>query len=100
MKTILFWLFIFALILFGIGKLVVNWGKRELAREQEYDKLHDEITDDLKRDVTSHNYNTIFDKLKKLGQLKWKDKERTSVLTVNFFRKHKEESMKRVKEVK
>lgn len=76
-----------ALILY----LIWECGKRNMANEKDYNKLFDEIEAEITRciklkNVNSHNYDILLDKLKELGQLKFKDKKRTGDLTCYFLR--------------
>jgi len=70
---------------------IVEYGKKQLKQEREYEKLYSEISDMINCDLYSineSNYRYIKDELIKLGKLKFKNKEKTSVLTTKFFRKY------------
>lgn len=90
----------FAGIFFLIGYWIVHAGKRAAQRENEYEQLYSEITkmiDCKLAAINEANYDFIIDELIKLGKLKHKDKEKTSVLTVKFFRKYETIARQKVK---
>jgi len=99
---ILLAIFCFAILVMSLAVIayyIAEYGKRNLLREKEYDDYYREITDDLYyKPVNPHNYDVIIYKLEKLGQMRWKNREKTSVLTFQFFRKYATEARKRSKE--
>jgi predicted PurR-regulated permease PerM len=81
----------FAGVFFLIGYWIVRAGKRAAQRENEYEKLYSEITkmiDNNLAAINEANYDFIMDKLIKLGRLKHKDREKTTVLNIKFIRKY------------
>jgi len=85
---LIFMFTIFAMIFIAIR----NYGDSQA----EYDDLHNAIEKEIKvLELTPANYDYIMSRLIKLGQLRFKARERTSVLTCNFFRKFAQERMKR-----
>ena len=91
------------LVFFGIMFLfvaawyIVEIGKRNAKNATIYEKDYETISteiDNLK--VDKLNYDYLLKHLMILGQLKYKNKEMTSVLTVKFFRKFKDEAKKRI----
>jgi hypothetical protein len=81
------------LIFFGfLIWMLVSWGrefKRKLEAEQlEYDMFYLWLKSCIENySIHRDNYSFLKTKLIELGQLKYKDKERTSVLIVQFFRR-------------
>jgi hypothetical protein len=83
--------------MFVIAWLIVEYGKKQLKEENEYDLLYKEISGEINdRDKNQHNYDILMYKLGKLEKLTYKNKEKTSVLSVNFFMKFKAEAEKRI----
>jgi|GEM_PF-4298021 len=67
---------------------LIAWGKKEVTNKFEYDMFYLWLKDCIENyALHKDNYNFVKTKLIELGQLKYKDKERTSVLTVQFFRR-------------
>jgi hypothetical protein len=96
MKTILC-IILSALTFILVIWLIYKYGKNQMIAEDEYDKLYDEISGEINdREVTVHNYDILMYKLGKLGKLKYKNKEKTSVLFTNFLIKFKAEAEKRI----
>lgn len=74
-------------ILFEIGWI---YGEKNLRNELKYESLYKEIFDMYRLyDVNLANYDLIQSKLLELGQLKFKDKERTHILSCNFWQKYR-----------
>jgi heme/copper-type cytochrome/quinol oxidase subunit 2 len=81
------------LIFFGILIwMLVSWGKKFKHQKDtekfEYDMFYLWLKACIEKyELHRDNYSFLKTKLIELGQLKHKDKERTSVLTVQFFRR-------------
>jgi hypothetical protein len=87
--TGLFVFVLFLMLLAIIAWLIVEYGKRNLRLEQEYERCHDLARSAINHlDINEVNYDYITKLLINLGQLKWKDREKTEVLTMTFFRKY------------
>lgn len=79
---------LFLMAVFVILWLIFEYGKRQLTREMEYEKLYENIQGDVfLYDVTTENYQRILAKLKILSNLRWKNHEKTTVLTCTFLKK-------------
>ena len=92
-----FWLVVFSGVIFLLAWWIVRYGKRQFQMEDEYEKLYQKIMIDVETmKVYSHNYDIILYNLEKLGSLKWKNTEKTHVITMSFFRKFASEAKKRV----
>ena len=77
--------------LFCLAYWFVKWQRKQNIIEDEYENLYKEIQNDIfSRAVVDHSYDVIIYKLGKLGHLKWKNKEKTSVLFTQFLMKYKE----------
>ena len=83
-----FWLFI-ALVLVGSYFIYQNYKDRQRIKrgnERFYDLKYEYIQDQIrKRPATEENYHYIMDHLKQLNQLQHKNKEKTKVLSINFW---------------
>ena len=90
---------LFALFLMVIGIIIWaigEYGRKQLALENEYDRLYGSIQRDIDfYEVTAHNYDIVEFKIKRLNELRWKNKEKTYVLTNQFLRKFAKERMTR-----
>jgi hypothetical protein len=68
--------------------LIVCYGKQKAVEKFEYDMFYVWLKDCIENyEVHKINYVFLKMKLTELGQLKYKDKELTSILTVQFFRR-------------
>jgi hypothetical protein len=75
------------------------WGKKSAEREREYEKLYLCIEAYIETyEINEWNYKTILNELVNLGQLRYKDREKTSVLTTKFFRKYRDIAKLKAKE--
>ena len=69
---------------------ILEWMKRKIAREDEYDKLYELIKSNINNwPVTPVNRYRLHSKILELKHLKYKNPEKTSVLTNNFFWKYR-----------
>jgi hypothetical protein len=74
------------------------WGKKSAQRENEYEQLYKYISDYIDyREISEWNFDFISNELIKLGKLKYKNREKTAVLTVKFFRKYATIARQKVK---
>lgn len=72
------------------------YGKRRLVNELAYDKLYAEIQQDITDMPTiSGCYDVIMNKLIILGNMKFKNREKTVVLADSFYKKHIIERLRR-----
>ena len=80
-------LIILAFVIFLVAVFYGIWllGKRYLNSAIAYDKLHDEIRDNIFDGVDSE---IIKRKIKRLDAMKYKDKEKTHVLQMQFLRSY------------
>ena len=82
---------------FCIAWYIAEYGKKQAKRYQEYELLYDRITFIIQEyDITEQTYDYLMKLLERLGQMKYKDKEKTSVLTIKFLTKYKEIREKRL----
>jgi hypothetical protein len=71
---------------------IVEYGKKQLKREREYENLYSEISKMIyEYYVCEANYKYISDWLNRLGNLEWKNKEKTEMLILNFRKKYTKE---------
>lgn len=95
--TGLFWFMILIIILCIVAYYIVYYGNRQLKRELEYEEFYKKIACNIETwPVGSIYYNLIIRQLEKLGQMKFKNKEKTIVLTNRFWEKFAVERMKRI----
>jgi hypothetical protein len=74
------------------------WGKKAAQRENEYEQLYSRIEGYIEmHSIDLVSYKTIMDELIKLGKLKHKNREKTSVLTCRFFTKYATIARQKVK---
>lgn len=71
------------LIVYVIWKAIKRLARKWMDEEDEYMVLHDEI----QKDMGGYSVDEARAKLNKLVSLKWKDREKTSVLYTQFIRK-------------
>lgn len=99
-RIILEGIFWFSILLMAIGIifwLVLEWGKKQLALENEYEKKYEMINRIIDSyEVCELNYDGIMLLLENLGQLKWKNHEKTVVLSNKFWLKYSDIRMKRI----
>src|SRR4030042_4376448 len=97
--TGLFIFVLFLMLLAIIAWLIVEYGKHNLYLEQEYERRYKYTKNAVDYlEVNKSNYDYIMRLLITLGQLKWKDREKTEVLTMTFFRKYEEITKKLIYE--
>ena len=86
--TILFALFLIFAFLFVMAWLIVEWGKRDMAREKQYEAEYRAIKFMIENsEVDKLNFERIDLKLANLKHLPYKDLEKTYVLYTEFIRK-------------
>lgn len=82
-------LFIMTIVVFAW--VIWEWGKYNAREHNEYERKYARIQKLINEcQVCQKNYDWILLLLQHLGKLKYKNKEKTSVLTIEFFRKYKE----------
>lgn len=98
METIIFLLqFIFTCIAVGVFVLVIyflwdinrDYRRKKRYDENRYDMLYLHIKAFVEKDCSRSYFNYIMEKLIDLGQLKYKNREKTEVLTCTFLDKYK-----------
>ncbi|MFA5727467.1 MAG: hypothetical protein WC886_07500 [Saccharofermentanaceae bacterium] len=97
MENLIISILIIALIV-AMGMFIITWYYQEWSRKQSiseanYENRYSAIqryVDDWPVNVRS--FNAIFAELKRLGNMRYKNKEKTEVLTKQFLRKYTEES--------
>ncbi len=97
--TTLICFLLFIAALFVCGWIICEVGKRNAERAKEYEtkyKRTEDIIDNY--EVCDANYDWLMSLLEHLGQLDYKDKERTEVLTMRFFRKYETIAKERASE--
>lgn len=86
--TILFALFLIFAFLFVMAWLIVEWGKRDMAREKQYEAEYRAIKFMIENsEVNKLNFERIDLKLANLKYLPYKDLEKTDVLIREFYLK-------------
>lgn len=86
--TILFALFLIFAFLFVMAWLIVEWGKRDMAREKQYEAEYRAIKFMIENsEVNKLNFERIDLKLANLKYLPYKNLEKTDVLIREFYLK-------------
>jgi len=80
-----------AMAIFIVNKIYCEWYYNQVRSEIVYEKQYFAIQNYI-RDwpVNKQSYNAIFAELKRLGNMKYKNKEKTVTLTCEFLRKYTE----------
>lgn len=91
---------LFFAAIFIAAWLVYEIGRRNAERVNQYNLLYEMIQQHLMMPVTESNYDAITLFLEYLGQLKHKDRERTEVLSCEFWRKYEGIRLERLSEDK
>lgn len=89
---------LFFMAIFVAAWLIVEVGKRNAEKAKVYELLYDLIQEYLMKPVTDSNYDIITSWIQLLGQLKYKDMERTEVLSCEFWRKYEKIRLERLSE--
>ena len=99
MKTT--FLLIAGLIVFLIAAayLIAKIGARNARLHDEYMRCYEKIQKVLDYEICDANYDWIMRLLERLAKCKYKNREMTEVLTMQFFRQYKEIAEKRVSEI-
>ena len=88
----------FAFLLGAVFIFLWYWwelGSRWSKQEAEYEAKHSRILGYLETwEVDAENYQILKDEINSLGQLKWKDREKTRKIAAAFFIKYREETKK------
>jgi len=83
-------------IIIGGAYFVVWYGKLQAKLANEYQMCYDKIHRVLEYEVCDQNYDWLLRLLTRLGQCKYKNREMTEVLTMEFFRKYEKIAKERV----
>ena len=95
MTTLLIILFIAGLS--AVAVMIIERGIKNAINYNNYEFIYDLCKAFIyESEVNSNNYKFIMKLLKCLGQMKHKNKEKTSILTVEFFQRFKVEAGKQV----
>ena len=90
---------IFAVVILAIGYALVKWGQmcKDQFNEYEeyYEKLHTKV---FEWTINKPNYNMLMSQFKVLGNMKWKDRNKTLALMSDFLHRFKKEAKKSVNE--
>lgn len=97
MENLIISILIIALVV-AMGMFLITWyyqewSKKQYLSERAYNKQYVTIQIYI-RDwpVNARSYSAIFAELKRLGNMRYKNKEKTRVLTERFLREYTEES--------
>jgi hypothetical protein len=80
-------IFIGAMIMIGLAHAYTHLIRRNLNNELYYELLYAQIEVEIKAAVTTDDKDAIRFDLKKLRSLKWKNKERTDFIAMEFCKK-------------
>jgi hypothetical protein len=80
-------IFIGAMIVIGLADLYVRIARRHIKNELQYEKLFNQIVEEIETAITSDDKDAIRFDLKKLRSLKWKNKEKTDFIAMEFCKK-------------
>lgn len=98
MKTAFALIFLIIVGLICAAWFLVEYGKNQIRICNEYDGLYKKIQSYIYTcQISSESYEFINDEINKLKSLKWKDRERTSVLCIAFNRKYTKEWLSKSK---
>ena len=86
------------IVLIGSAYFIVWYGKEQTRLYNEYMRYYEKIQRVMTYEVCEANYQWIMRLLNDLGQCKYKNKEMTTVLTMNFFKQYQEVLKTRVGE--
>lgn len=88
---------LYILVIVLVAWLIKEYGKRQAEEARKYDFLYSQIQGYIDgMDICPANYEFIQTRIDQLGKLKYKNKEKTAVLTDAFYRKFGGEYAKRV----
>jgi len=69
--------------------MVREWGRIQMANEKDYEATYRMINYLINKwEVTSANYDRLLLRLKNLQRMPHKNKEKTDLLVINFFKKY------------
>ena len=87
--TTIFFIVMFIILLFILASMVTEIGKRNIANEKEYEAYYRAIKHNLDEwEHTKENYDKLKLRLDNLGMLRWKNDEKTRVLTEEFYKRY------------
>jgi len=79
---------------------IVEIGQQNIANELEYNDAYAQIDFLINdRKVNDHNYKVIMNRLMDLSRMKYKNREKTEVITLKFMRKFKASIHESLKDV-
>ena len=87
--VVLFFFFLLLAAIFVLAWLIVEWGKRNLAQEKQYDadyKLIKLLID--KNEINQLNFEKLDLRLSNLSRLPFKNSEKTNILIGEFYKKY------------
>ena len=99
------WNITIGLVLLVIGVIIAGvyfiawYGKQQAKLASEYMRYYEKIQRVMTYEVCEANYDWLMRLIERLGQCKYKNREMTEVITMEFFRQYKEIAEKRVKEI-
>lgn len=80
-----------AMAIFIVNKIYCEWNYNQVRSEIAYEKQYSIIQNYIYAwPVNKQSYSAIFAELKRLGNMKYKNKEKTATLTCEFLRKYTE----------
>jgi len=80
--------------MFIVYWLLAEWGQKCLRQANEYEEYHNKLKGDIYEfSINKPNYNILMSRLVVLSNMKWKDKEKTSVLLMEFLDRFKTEKL-------
>jgi len=88
MKFFIFWLIVAAIasFIFWLSEIYQAWKAKQKALELQYDMKYLWLSNLIgTSEITMKNYKKILHQLAELGQLEWKNREKTTVLTMRFW---------------
>jgi hypothetical protein len=80
-------IFIGAMIVIGLADLYVRIARRHIKNELQYEKLYARVEKEIDSAVSSDDKDAIRFDLKRLRSLKWKNKEKTDFIAMEFCKK-------------
>ena len=97
--TTIYLVILFFMIITVACYFIWEEGKRNAKNAADYDKFYSQIYVIIEtHEVCEMNYKWIMRLLTRLGKMKYRNKEKTSVLTMRFFRKYQDIAKKRAEE--
>ena len=98
------WSITIGLVLLVIGVIIAGayfivwYGKLQAKLASEYMRCYEKIQRVMTYEVCEQNYDWLMRLIERLGQCKYKNREMTEVVTMQFFRQYEDIAKKRVLE--